>query len=1216
MISLVAQSPRDQAERNRALAPGRSILVQAPAGSGKTDLLTRRFLRLLSEVDEPGQIVAITFTKAAVAEMRHRILSELERSGLREDKQEVGDDFSMETLARRALEHSQKLGWNLLDLPAQLRISTIDSFCRDLALQQPLLSGVGGNLQINEHPEQLYRRGARQTLEMIGSADSTLVLAIEALLLWRDNNWYELEELLVKMLGQRDRWMHDFVLQRDPDWESLREGLERPLVRAIAATVSEVSELLSKVPRACDEAMQLARFACLSSGGTHHQALAELADFPCGPFQSGDAFEEARQAYVYLAQLLLTDTGTIRKQVNKSNGFPKDRKLEKQRILSLLAELKAIPGLAAALDSVRSLPPARYTEEDWQIVRSCFTLLRHAAGQLKAVFAEAGTIDFIEVAQVAQQVLRGEDGFPTDAARALTDGISHLLVDEFQDTSRRQHQLLSSLVSAWSDQSGHTLFVVGDPMQSIYSFRDAEHELFARVRDRGLEVRDSDALFLDSLQLRANFRTEPGLVHDVNDAFTKIFEKDDGSGISFSTTDPAREPSTEDTRFQLHLVFIPQANRNQSSDSETIRAKREISEQCETARAAQVVDIVALIRSHSERMEKARKSGKKYRIAILGRTRKALAPISQALREAGISFRAVDLENLRDRPEILDALALARALLNPQDRVAWLGILRAPWCGLSLEELHAVAADTAATLSATTIPQLLAARLHLISHDSRIAVERLMNVFASVPRLRASLPTASLGTLLQQVWSSLGGESCTDATAQANLGLLWKLLDELPEGEQDLFGPTLNTALDALCALPNPAASSECGVQLMTIHKSKGLEFEVVVVPEMQAGTVRSAKRLLSWLERGLKHPDDSGDITEFLVAPLPSKGTDRGQTKAWVDRALREREEQETRRILYVAATRARDELHLFARPTFKYEADGFLSLAEPSNSLLATAWPALEENIRVRFEEWKTTPLHSGLNEDQVITAIAASAQGNLFLMPSPPKPTLLRRLPANFQFLSAISHPDNLMDQGLVGAGQPDSRERHEGGLISRALGTAVHRLLEELARLRTNLDWDHASKALAEMRPRITSQVRAAGVPPPQAASIAAQAFDYAMRASQDPNGRWILSPHAGAASEAAWAGVLADDLRLVRVDRIFRAGPEPLIEGDDTWWVIDFKTAHVDNFDPVVALPQFRAIFAHQLETYAAVLRNLHTEGAPLRAGIYYPRMSLFDWWEI
>src|SRR5450631_425913 len=114
MISLVSLSPSDQAERNRALDPGRSILVQAPAGSGKTNLLTRRFLRLLSEVDEPGQIVAITFTKAAAAEMRHRILSALEGSARREDTQEAGQDPSMKALAQRALEHSQKLGWKLL----------------------------------------------------------------------------------------------------------------------------------------------------------------------------------------------------------------------------------------------------------------------------------------------------------------------------------------------------------------------------------------------------------------------------------------------------------------------------------------------------------------------------------------------------------------------------------------------------------------------------------------------------------------------------------------------------------------------------------------------------------------------------------------------------------------------------------------------------------------------------------------------------------------------------------------------------------------------------------------------------------------------------------------------------------------------------------------------------------------------------------------------
>jgi len=101
--------PPDQPQRNRALDPSRSILVQAPAGSGKTDLLTRRFLRLLAEVDEPGQVVAITFTNAAAAEMRHRILAELEKAAISDGLPDATDEFSMDALARRALEHSRRL---------------------------------------------------------------------------------------------------------------------------------------------------------------------------------------------------------------------------------------------------------------------------------------------------------------------------------------------------------------------------------------------------------------------------------------------------------------------------------------------------------------------------------------------------------------------------------------------------------------------------------------------------------------------------------------------------------------------------------------------------------------------------------------------------------------------------------------------------------------------------------------------------------------------------------------------------------------------------------------------------------------------------------------------------------------------------------------------------------------------------------------------------
>ena len=356
-------------------------------------------------------------------------------------------------------------------------------------------------------------------------------------------------------------------------------------------------------------------------------------------------------------------------------------------------------------------------------------------------------------------------------------------------------------------------------------------------------------------------------------------------------------------------------------------------------------------------MHEASASGGKYRVAVLGRARSALAPIAEALREARIPFRAVDLETLKDRPEILDALALARALMNHQDRVSWLGVLRAPWCGLSLEELHTIAGTDEWSFPHPPVPQLLMDRQHLLSDASRKAVDRLLSTFNSVPRLRSILPTGTLGTLLRQVWLALGGDACADATARANLDLFWKLLDGLPEGEQDLCGTALNAALERLCAQPDPATSSDVGVQLMTIHKSKGLEFEVVIVPDLQARTRGGSRRLLSWLERGLADSGESDYITEFLVAPMQPKGAERGRAKEWVDRVYSERESQETRRILYVAATRAREELHLFARPAYKREKNDSWSLIEPSNSLLATAWPAVSEEVKARFGDWIAT-------------------------------------------------------------------------------------------------------------------------------------------------------------------------------------------------------------------------------------------------------------------
>ena len=147
------------------------------------------------------------------------------------------------------------------------------------------------------------------------------------------------------------------------------------------------------------------------------------------------------------------------------------------------------------------------------------------------------------------------------------------------------------------------------------------------------------------------------------------------------------------------------------------------------------------------------------------------------------------------------------------------------------------------------MPELLAERLPLLSEAGRPAAARVLEALAAASALRAAQPTASLGTWLEQVWLLLGGAACVDATARANLNLLWSCLDRLPGGEEDLLGPGLDAALDKLTALPDPGASSDCGVQLMTIHKSKGLEFEVVIVPELQArsGARQAAKCSPGW---------------------------------------------------------------------------------------------------------------------------------------------------------------------------------------------------------------------------------------------------------------------------------------------------------------------------------------------------------------------------------
>jgi ATP-dependent exoDNAse (exonuclease V) beta subunit len=395
----------------------------------------------------------------------------------------------------------------------------------------------------------------------------------------------------------------------------------------------------------------------------------------------------------------------------------------------------------------------------------------------------------------------------------------------------------------------------------------------------------------------------------------------------------------------------------------------------------------------------------------------------------------------------------------------------------------------------------------------------------------------------------------------------------------------------------------------MTIHKSKGLEFEVVIVPELQAISGGPQKELLSWLERGLARPEADEEPTEFLVAPLQARGEERGSARAWVERMRSEREQQEMRRLLYVAATRAREELHWFARPAFKQADDG-RTLAAPRTSLLKTAWPALGAEIEQRFTTWSGARQEGAAAEEETLEALAASADLTLAV---PSKTTLLWRLPAE-----ELAQGETPQTEAATGAGNAAEElyARHEGGLRSRALGTAVHSYLEELAQLRAALPMREACIALADQKPRIAAAIRAAGFDRATAEDLAEEALTITLDAAQSAEAEWILAPHADAASELRWSGVLGGALRTVQVDRIFRAGAEPLAAGDAVWWIVDYKTAQAESEDVAATVAKLRPSFAPQLAAYAEALRKLKGAEIVIHAALYYPRMKALDWWSL
>ncbi|HEY0759434.1 MAG TPA: UvrD-helicase domain-containing protein [Acidisarcina sp.] len=1219
----------DADARLRALDVSKSFLVQAPAGSGKTELLTNRFLKLLSVVDEPEQVLAITFTRGATAEMRSRILDKLRHASIGAGVSSDGTNTEEQSPARAAMERSRERGWALLDQPQRLNIQTIDSLCLSIAHRMPMLARLGGNLQPTENAGPFYDLAAQRTFEHLGGTNAELHSALAAVLTLRDNNLANCEELLAEMLRQRDQWGHLFLFGENVDWDGVRGRLEEPFQREIGVVLQRAHQLLSRDPELAAELMDLAQFVRRNGGfEDSFQVLESLMELP-GP--THDFLDH----WTCLGQLLINKAEGWRKKHKSDHGFPnRVAASEKARLSRVVETLQTMPGALEALCSVLSLPTPHYSDAQWQTLRHLFTTLRYAVAELKVIFAERNAVDFAELGLAAEMVLRTPDAvpagdglsdttpgsaqLPTEQALAIGDRLRHLLVDEFQDTSRRQHQLLIALLRGWDNCDGRTCFLVGDPMQSIYLFRQAEVELFHKVSREGLNC-DGAVVELENLQLRSNFRSHSGLVEPLNSFFEQVFGRD--GRVAFTGSVASRGGGDMES-VHVHPYILP--------STATVEEKH-------AARRLETKQVLKIVEEHWPQVEQARLTpGTGFTIGVLVRAKRHAISIAAALRARGYHFRSVDLETLGERQEILDLVALTRALAHPMDRIAWLSILRAPWCGLELGDLHALCGTDSRETAHIPVLQLLRGDCPGLSEDgrARVAATREVLLAALEPRYRNSA-TLSFASWIERTWHGLGGHRCVDAVGLENANTFFRMLDELDAGANGVTTSSIDSQLARLFAQPDPEADERAGIKLMTIHKSKGLEFDVVIVPGLERATGNDRHSLICWLQRSFAAGGAGPDgVEEVLVAPISEKGTGTSRLYKWVQTQKSKREVEERRRLLYVACTRASKELHLLGAATAKA---GVMKPLD-AKSLLATAWVALEPVFAAKVSSW---PVGSRAADGGAAVLVmrdagdgaelhgidlAAAAAGPEAETQAAGGGMRIRRLPTGLN--AEVVLPDvtvPVTSSGVAGAtrDEPGKFSRPEGSLAARALGTTVHALFERAARelergataaeLRRAVGgWRKQARSLLRNN-GLVAEGRGAGQIGETSANVAVDAVRAAL---DDAAGLWILSPHREARSETAWTGVVDGGIRTLRVDRMFRAGSEPLSLGNDCLWIVDYKTATRSGPDLAGFLKEERLRYKGQLEMYGRMLRLARGSGVELRLALYYPRMQQLLHWPL
>lgn len=845
---IVQQMAPSPEQRAPVLHRGEDIVVTAGAGTGKTRTLVARFLSLLADGMPLRSIVAITFTIKASREMRNRLREEVRRYLERSD------------LAPVERERWESI-YSSLDAA---RVSTIHSLCADLLRFHPAEMSLDPGFEMLDEGEAAVLRSQVVDSALSWAADQQGAAALfSAFGAWR------LRRMVGSLLEQRLETLE--ARQQDPEirwemWEHtltepMRGFLKHPDVQRGFRALEGLREagLVDRAAEAGDALVDDLR-----------QALRHWEEVKTG-WKAGDW----RAVSLHLGPL----RESLKQKGRKANWSPAEPK-------KIISELQDLYDSYLAVYRNHPLDLELDRQLALEILPSLLDVVRQAAGEYNQIKKRRRYLDFDDLESKALQLLREH---PT--ARSYWLGVVRaLLVDEFQDTNARQRDLLGLLNGPEND-----LFIVGDGKQSIYRFRGADVAVFREEKDRIVQEGRG-------FQLATSYRAHPGLLQLLNALLEPVLgEEDPGRPFQapFAPLRPAREKAGEG--FSPPYVEFHLTVGSRSSGA------------LEQAAEAAVERIQELVESGEIQLERrddpSRNSALNYGdFAVLCRASASFGAYERALEARGIPFLTVSGKGFYDRPEVRDVLNFLTAAAEPWDDLALAGSLRSPAGGLSdtalyrlrrvQYEQHAptlwtvLTAEDLACLgdereTAVRVRDLLKELNRLIGRETVAVV---MKTFLDLSQYRAGLVRAGLDRGVDNVNKLL-------ADAQASgLVSLTKFLDYVQQ------------LRDVAVREGEAPAVAEGAVQLMTVHQAKGLEFPVVVIGDASRQTPRTGGVIFD-NKLGVVPPYKAEKLVESAHGEQEIQEVHSAVYQAARGRE-QEREAAESARLLYVAATRAREKL------------------------------------------------------------------------------------------------------------------------------------------------------------------------------------------------------------------------------------------------------------------------------------------------------------------